>query len=175
MNRLRAYLPPHLAGQFTARMTLDEATAILIHLTSLRYTLAAYLPRYLLKSITERPEPGRVEGRFHHGTLLLADVAGFTALSEKLAARGREGAEEMAHILNQIFDPILDISSQYGGDVLKFGGDSLLIFFEGDDAPRRAATWFRSTPTLSRGAPSPPRYSAASAALAASMVASISV
>jgi class 3 adenylate cyclase len=33
---------------------------------------------------------------------------------------------------------MLDISAGYGGDLLKFGGDALLLFFEGDSGPRRA-------------------------------------
>lgn len=89
-----------------------------------------------------------------------ADISGFTALSERLASFGREGAEELTVLLNRCFGGMIDIVDDHHGDVLKFGGDALLILFEGDDHVIRAAascwrmrdlierTW--STPLVSR-------------------------
>ena len=74
------------------------------------------------------------------GTLLFSDVSGFTALSEKLARHGRAGAEEMVGAISTVFTPLLTEIEAYGGDVLKFGGDALLTFFEGADSAGRAAT-----------------------------------
>lgn len=139
LEKLRAYLPPYLAHRLAADIGTDDALTILVHTTSLRYTLATYLPRYLVDLVTADPTPGRVEGGFRHGTVMFADVSGFTAMSEKLSALGKEGAEEITRIVNDYFDAMLDISAKYGGDLLKFGGDALLIFFEGDNGPRRAA------------------------------------
>jgi class 3 adenylate cyclase len=137
-EKLKAYLPPHLGGRFSAAIGTDDALITLIHITSLRYTLSTYLPRYLVELITKDPTPGRVSGSFRHGTVMFADVSGFTAMSEKLSALGKEGAEEITGIVNDYFDAMLDISTNYGGDLLKFGGDALLLFFEGNDAPHRA-------------------------------------
>ncbi len=75
----------------------------------------------------------------HDGTLLFSDVSGFTALSEKLARHGRAGAEEMVGAISTVFTPLLTELEAYGGDVLKFGGDALLTFFEGTDSAARAA------------------------------------
>ena len=44
-----------------------------------------------------------------HGTLCLVDISGFTALSEKLAERGRIGAEELTEVLGRVFGDMLDI------------------------------------------------------------------
>ena len=49
--------------------------------------------------------------------------------SEKLSQRGREGAEEITRIVSAYFNTMLDISTQYQGDLLKFGGDALLFAF----------------------------------------------
>lgn len=80
----------------------------------------------------------------HHrrmtGSLMSADLSGFTALSERLAAQGREGSERLTAMVNACFTAIISASRSEGGDVLKFGGDALLIWFEGDGHEVRAAT-----------------------------------
>jgi class 3 adenylate cyclase/predicted ATPase len=96
------------------------------------------LPRHLVASISQNPTSGQVSGEFREGTALFADVSGFTAMSEKLSALGKEGAEEMTGVVNGFFEAMLEISDGYGGDLLKFGGDALLIFFEGEDGPNHA-------------------------------------
>ena len=72
------------------------------------------------------------------GTLVFADVSGFTALTEKLSRRGRIGAEEIVETLNRVFGPMLRIAASRGGELLKFGGDALLFLFRGDDHTEQA-------------------------------------
>lgn len=66
------------------------------------------------------------------GTLCFVDISGFTALSEKLARRGRIGAEELTEVLDRVFGSMLDLAYARGGSLLKFGGDALLLMFEGE-------------------------------------------
>jgi class 3 adenylate cyclase/predicted ATPase len=73
-------------------------------------------------------------------SLLFVDISGFTNLSERLAARGRIGAEELTSVLGSVFGRMLDIVHARGGSMLKFGGDALLLMFEGDDHALRATT-----------------------------------
>ncbi|HUG92585.1 MAG TPA: adenylate/guanylate cyclase domain-containing protein [Planctomycetaceae bacterium] len=63
------------------------------------------------------------------GALLFADISGFTALSERLARHGKEGSEELTILLNEYFEAMVDVVSGRGGDILQFGGDSLLAAF----------------------------------------------
>ncbi len=72
------------------------------------------------------------------GTLVFADVSGFTALTEKLSRRGRIGAEEIVETLNRVFGPMLRIAEARGGELLKFGGDALLFLFRGRDHTEQA-------------------------------------
>lgn len=65
------------------------------------------------------------------GTLVFADISGFTALTERLSRRGRIGAEEIVETLNRVFGPMLQIAASRGGELLKFGGDALLFLFRG--------------------------------------------
>jgi class 3 adenylate cyclase/tetratricopeptide (TPR) repeat protein len=73
------------------------------------------------------------------GTMVFADVSGFTKLSERLARKGKAGAEELVGAISGVFTHLLTESGSYGGDVLKFGGDALLIFFNGPGHLERAA------------------------------------
>jgi class 3 adenylate cyclase/tetratricopeptide (TPR) repeat protein len=72
------------------------------------------------------------------GSLLSADISGFTKLSERLAGLGKEGAEELTDLINECFDGMIDVATAHGGDVLKFGGDALLLLFTGPDHVDRA-------------------------------------
>jgi class 3 adenylate cyclase/tetratricopeptide (TPR) repeat protein len=69
---------------------------------------------------------------------MFADISGFTAMSEKLSQLGKEGAEEITAIVNRFFAALLEVTEHYGGDLLKFGGDALLVFFGGQEQSLRA-------------------------------------
>ncbi len=77
------------------------------------------------------------------GAVLFADVSGFTALTERLAAKGPAGVELLTRTLNTYFGTLIEVLVAHGGDVLKFAGDALLASFaeepeDGADARRRA-------------------------------------
>ncbi len=72
------------------------------------------------------------------GTLVHLDITGSTRLAERLAAGGKEGSEELAFALSERFGAMLEVAALYGGDLLKFGGDSLLILFREEGHQRRA-------------------------------------
>lgn len=73
------------------------------------------------------------------GSMLSADISGFTALSERLADKGKAGAEEITSLISRCFSALIDAAYDYGGEVLKFGGDALLVLFRGDDHELRVA------------------------------------
>jgi hypothetical protein len=72
--------------------------------------------------------------------MVFADISGFTALSERLATRGRIGAEELVETLSRVFGTMLDIAASRCGQLLKFGGDALLFLFDGDDHVTQACS-----------------------------------
>jgi len=92
----------------------------------LRSRLAALLPRSVWPLVS-----GRAEGLRAEGCVLFADLAGFTALTETLARIGKEGAEELTRILNGFFSAMIGVAHEGGGDVLRFGGDAITVFFPG--------------------------------------------
>jgi len=60
---------------------------------------------------------------------LFADVSGFTKLSEALAAKGPQGAEELAFFLNRYMEQLVRHIARAGGDVFKFAGDAMLVLW----------------------------------------------
>ena len=63
-------------------------------------------------------------------TVVFADISGFTALSERLARLGREGAEELTETIGGSLSTLLTVAYENGGSLLKLGGDALLLLFE---------------------------------------------
>ena len=106
-KKLKYYLPPHLVEYLRPGIATDAALTIAIHITSVRYVLSTYLPRYLVNLIVQDPTPGKVSGGFRYGTVMFADVSGFTAMSEKLSVLGKEGAEEITAIVNGYFADVI--------------------------------------------------------------------
>ncbi len=92
--------------------------------------LGRYVPRFA--SEWELDAPGRAWQEVD-GTLCFVDISGFTNLSERLASRGRIGAEELTDVLSRAFGSMLDLAYARGGALLKFGGDALLFLFTGDE------------------------------------------
>ncbi len=130
---LRNYLPSSLARQCLLGDEVRDPAACVQHLTALLQAISTYLPHHVVAPLLENPQPGKVTGEFTSGTVMFADISGFTAMSEKLSRLGKEGAEEITDIVNRFFTALLEVTDYHGGDLLKFGGDALLVFFGGAD------------------------------------------
>jgi class 3 adenylate cyclase/tetratricopeptide (TPR) repeat protein len=98
--------------------------------------LAPYLPRLVREWSTDVAGP---RFRVVEGSLVSVDISGFTALAERLAAKGRAGAEELVLRISRTFDALIEVAERHGGDVLKFRGDALLLCFRDDRHAARAA------------------------------------
>ena len=97
--------------------------------------LTPYVPRLLIEW-----QSGGSETSFREieGTLVFVDISGFTQMSERLARKGKVGAEEVTDVLNSSFSRLLEVAWEYGGGLLKFGGDALLLFFSRREHASRA-------------------------------------
>ncbi|MCP4135793.1 MAG: tetratricopeptide repeat protein [bacterium] len=95
--------------------------------------ISTYIPQNIVISKIRNVEDKTHSGNFVEGTLLFADVSGFTALTEKLSSQGYEGSEEITRILNNFFMVMVEVILQYGGILLKYGGDAMMIYFSTDD------------------------------------------
>ncbi len=64
------------------------------------------------------------------GALLVVDISGFTAITEILAASGKNGTEALTTLLNKFFDKMITVTEQYNGSIITFSGDSMLVRFQ---------------------------------------------
>ena len=90
--------------------------------------LGAYVPTLVLQWLRDRPEERH---RALDCTLVFADISGFTRMTEMLAVRGKIGAEEVADLINDTFEPLLGAAYEYGAGLIKWGGDAALLLFQG--------------------------------------------
>ncbi len=88
-------------------------------------SLIGYVPpnvrRRLRTGLAELPH----EERFN-GAVLIADISGFTRMTDQVVNRGPEGAETLSELLNAYFGRLIDCVAGRGGDVVSFTGDGLI-------------------------------------------------
>lgn len=133
-SRLHRFLPHHPASD-----PGDGWESATRHLHALFSTLRSYAPREVVWAELAQAAPPPTYERLD-ASLLFADVSGFTALSERLATLGREGAEQVTDAINAYFTAIVEILNEYGGSILKFGGDALVVGFYQPEHPLAAAS-----------------------------------
>jgi len=94
--------------------------------------LAAYVPPAVARAALRHSRPSLSHvpraDRFL-AAVLFADVSGFTPLTEALAQKGPEGAEELTRLLNAYFGRMIALVEAEGGEVVKFGGDAVTVIF----------------------------------------------
>src|SRR5215831_5332325 len=96
---------------------------------------SVYVPRILQQHLVDGSEARAWTG---DGSAAFVDISGFTQLSEQLARKGREGAEQITDVIGTSFESILASAYENGASLLKFGGDALLLWFEGQEHAVRA-------------------------------------
>ena len=91
--------------------------------------LVPYVPRISLEWLAGTPTARHKQ---IEGTLVFVDISGFTQLTERLSRKGKIGAEEMNDLLDVCFTEFLGVAYEYGAGVVKWGGDAVLLLFDGD-------------------------------------------
>jgi class 3 adenylate cyclase/tetratricopeptide (TPR) repeat protein len=109
-----------------ARLTIRE---------DLTDRLGPYVPRLVAEWLRSDPNASY---RKVEGTLAFVDISGFTSLTERLARRGKVGAEEMNDVLDRCFAELLAVAYADGAGLVKWGGDAVLLLFEGEHHAARA-------------------------------------
>ncbi len=96
--------------------------------------LQGYLPRHLAEKILANR--GRLEGERKLVTVLFADVAGYTTLSEHL------GEEALFALMDELYELFIHEVHRYEGTVNELTGDGIVAFFGAplavEQAPQRA-------------------------------------
>lgn len=129
---LREYLAPEQYAQLIRTGTLppEAAMALCELLRAELSALTTFIPSVIVRRQLDTPTPGQVSGAYWNGSVLFADLSGFTALSGQLSTLGKQGAEEISAIINSLFGALVSEIHRYAGALLKFGGDALTAFFD---------------------------------------------
>ena len=98
--------------------------------------LQPFVPRLVVDWLRSAPD---ASFREVEGTLAFVDISGFTKMTERLARHGRIGAEEMNDLLDTCFSRLLAVAYADGAGLIKWGGDAVLLLFDGPDHQARAA------------------------------------
>jgi len=82
-----------------------------------------YLSQEVMTTMIENPDAVRLGGEKRQVTIMMTDLRGFTALSERLEP------EQVVQILNAYFEVMVDVALRYNGTIGEIIGDSLLVIF----------------------------------------------
>jgi class 3 adenylate cyclase/tetratricopeptide (TPR) repeat protein len=100
--------------------------------------LASYSPRVVHRRLMRTPDMIQCpETETFHSAVALADISGFTRLTERMASAGPEGVERLTVALNKFFKKLVDTVQAHGGDIVKFAGDAVLVHWPGNRAGLR--------------------------------------
>lgn len=89
----------------------------------LRGAFDRYLTDNIAREILETPDGMKMGGRREHLTVMMTDLRGFTMLCQQMEPQA------LITMLNYYFEEMGQIISRYGGNVLEFMGDGMLIIF----------------------------------------------
>ena len=100
-----------------------------------RQQLRPYVPEIAVSWLAASPE---LRYRSVEGSLAFVDISGFTTLARRLTRQGAVGSEELSDILDATFGALLAHARREAGDLVKWGGDAVLLLFTGADHASRA-------------------------------------
>ena len=75
------------------------------------HELVPFVPRLTIEWLAAHPERLWLA---RDGTLAFVDISGFTAMSEKLSALGRAGAEQVTDVMNATFASLVRVAEGLG-------------------------------------------------------------
>jgi len=87
----------------------------------------SFIPSLVLDwAVREDHEIQQPYSETSQAAVLFADISGFTSLTEKLAEQGPQGMEILTEVINAYFGRLVEVVTDYGGDVVKFAGDAMI-------------------------------------------------
>lgn len=66
--------------------------------------------------------------------VIMVDVSGYSKLTAALAERGPIGAELLSKTMKGYLDQIIEVILSYGGDIVKFAGDAVVVYWSSSNA-----------------------------------------
>ncbi|MGB9616237.1 MAG: adenylate/guanylate cyclase domain-containing protein, partial [Desulfomonilaceae bacterium] len=92
-------------------------------LDSIKDTFGRYLSKDVVDEILRSGGKVELEGNLRDMTILVADIRGFTRMTESLPP------QKVLAVVNRYLETMTDIIIQYSGTIDEFTGDGILVFF----------------------------------------------
>ena len=134
------------SGAYINRLERNEAYSALLKSQKqlevrnrfIRKTFGRYISDEIVEEVLETPGGLRLGGEKRIVTVLMADLRGFTSLSEEMSA------ENVVEMLNIFLEAMTEIILEYHGTINTFIGDAVMVVFgapqKRDDDAMRAVT-----------------------------------
>lgn len=106
--------------------TLNAGLELRNHLIS--ETFGRYLSDEIVKKLLDTPDGLRLGGKKQLLTVLMSDLRGFTAISERM------DAQHLLSMLNHYLGAMTEIIQRRGGTIIEFIGDGILAVFGAPEA-----------------------------------------
>ncbi len=97
-------------------------------------TVRRLVPNFII----EKHKANEMTGSFE-GAAIFADISGFSNMVDTLSTYGQQGAETLADLMRQVFEPLVNAVYEQGGFVIGYAGDAFNAVFPADQAPVQAA------------------------------------
>ena len=95
--------------------------------------LSKFVPSLIIQHLLKQEQgvtmPKLPELQEMETVVIFADISGFTNLSEACAKKGVVGNEELAFCINRYMEGMVRYLNQYGGDIIKFVGDAMIVMW----------------------------------------------
>ena len=91
--------------------------------------IARFVPRFARAWVVDAAALAPSMDSRLRGAILVADIAGFAALTEHKARLGQAGIEEMQSLLHGCFDRIVSTLTHGGGQICRFAGDATIAYW----------------------------------------------
>ena len=96
--------------------------------------LRRLVPNFIIEKYKANEMVGSLEG-----AAIFVDLSGFSNMVDELSAHGQTGAEVLADLMRQVFEPLVGAVYEQGGFVVGYAGDAFNAVFPADQAPGQAA------------------------------------
>jgi len=89
----------------------------------LKKVFGRYISTKVMDTLLENPSALELGGERKNVTIMMSDLRGFTAITERL------DPEQVVSMLNTYFEVMVEVVHQYNGTINEITGDSLLVIF----------------------------------------------
>ncbi|MEE9612738.1 MAG: adenylate/guanylate cyclase domain-containing protein [Desulfatiglandales bacterium] len=123
MYFINAFQREHVRSEKLLLNLMEEREKLADMADLLKKMFGRYLSTEVMNSLIENPSALELGGERRSVTIMMTDLRGFTALSERLTP------EQVVQMLNSYFEVMVEVILKFNGTINEIIGDALLVIF----------------------------------------------